>query len=125
MPTRQSQKGAGKLTTLVFAIILGAALFSGYKILPFYYRYFELQNQMEQVIRIASTLTDAEVREKLWYHIQHNDIPVEPEDLKINRENSILTVSLEWDEIFFITFRGKDYDLHTFHFATRAEGRVS
>lgn len=120
----RDQTGASKLTLLVFGAILAAAVYSGYKIIPFYYAYFELQNQMEQVVRLAQTLSDAEVREKIEYHIEHLDIPVETRDLKVSRDGGFLKVGLEWQEVFYVTFRGKDYEIHTFDFHAHAESRA-
>ena len=114
--------GASKLTTFVFLTIFGVAFFCAYKIVPFYYYFFEIQNQMEQVIRVASTENDKEIRKKLEYHIKANELPVKMEDLKIVREGRTIKVSLKYSEIFYITFRAKDYDLYEFKFNAFASG---
>ena len=124
MSRKSPQSGIGKITLLVFGLITAAVVYSGYCILPFFYSYYELQNQMDSVMRIGSTLSDAEIREKIWFHVAHLEIPVEPADLKVSREYGMLRVSLEYDEIFFITWQGKDHDLHTFHFHAYSETKV-
>ena len=115
--------GIGKITVLVFGTIASALIYSGYCIFPFYYYYLELQNHMEQVIGVASTDTDQEIRQKLLYQIKKMQIPANPEDLKIERGDRTMKISLPYDEVFYITWRGKDYDLYTFNFVAAAEGR--
>ena len=92
------------------------------RILPFYYYYWELENQMRAAIRVASTDSDAEIREKLLYQIKRMDIPARPEDLKIGRTGRHMNISLKYSEVFDITWKGKDRDLRTFNFHARAEG---
>ncbi|RIL06887.1 MAG: hypothetical protein DCC75_10460 [Proteobacteria bacterium] len=119
----QGQAGASGVTITVFLVILGALVFCGYHILPFYYYYFDLENQFDQVIKVASTETDQEIRRKLRYYIEKYEIPAEIEDLKIERDGNRMRISLPYKEIFYITWQGKDYDLHTFEFHAYAEGQ--
>ncbi len=118
------ERGIGKLTFLVFAAVLGAAIYSGYIVFPFYYNYFEIQNQMDQVVRVAATYSDQELREKLNYHIKHMKLPVEPEDLRLFRQDGEIKISLEWDEVFYINWRDKEYTIEEFHFHAHSEGKI-
>lgn len=123
---RNCQSGVSKLTTIFFGAIIAAALFTGYHVLPFYYYYFELQNQMESAVAVASTYSDKELREKLWYHVHRKmQIPgVKPEDIRIERNGGLIRISLRYQEIFFLTWKGKDYDIYVFKFLAKAEGKV-
>lgn len=114
-----AERGASTLTTIIFGAIFIAIVYSGYKIIPFFYCYFELENQMYAVARIASTATDTEIRKKLIYHIKKLEIPVDPEKLNINRDGETITISLPYEEIFYISMGEKDYDIHTFKFIAR------
>lgn len=114
--------GVSKITVIVFGTLAAAVGYAGYCILPFYYCYYEMQNQMEQAIRVASTYTDSELRDKLVYHIKKLELPVSPEALKIEREPGFMRISLPYEEVFYITWKDKDYDLHTFQFNAYAEG---
>lgn len=120
--TAGSQSGVGKITLFVFGTILAVLVYCGYRILPFYYCYFEITNQFEQVIRVAGEYNDKEIREKLWYHIKKLELPVEPDDLKIQREAGVMKISMKYQEVFYITWDGKDYDIHKFDFQAYAEG---
>jgi hypothetical protein len=120
--------GAGLLTVAVFGTLLAVVLFSAYNILPFYYYYFELSHQMEAVIRVAETSNNEELRNKLTYHIRKMEIPVgDDEELRraliIERENGKIRVSLSYEEVFYITFDGRDRTLMRFPFTAQAEGR--
>lgn len=120
----REQRGIGKLTLLIFGAILAALLYSTYKILPFYYCFYELQSQMDQIVKVASVKTDQEIRTQLQSHIKKLEIPVEPAQLKIVRENGIIKIGLKWQEVFYLTFREKDYDIHTFDFHAYAQGSI-
>jgi hypothetical protein len=115
-PRSVRARGAGLITWIVFGAIVAAGGFAAYQILPFFYYYYELQNHFEQVIKIASVETDSEIRKRLMYHIKKYQIPCEPEDLKIERSDDVMTVSLSYDEVFYVRFNGKEHTLHTFHF---------
>ena len=56
------------------------------------------------------------------YHIKKMQIPVKPDVLKVVRDGNHMAISLKYEEIFYVPFRGKDYDIHTFKFHARAEG---
>lgn len=116
------QRGVGRLTLIVFGAIGAVALFCGYQILPFYYYYYELLNQMDSVIRVAGVEDDKSVRKKLAYHLKKMDIPAEIDDLKISREGNRMKLSLKYEEVFYITYGGKSYDLYVFPFNAHAEG---
>lgn len=114
---RRQQGGLGRWTALIFLTITGLVVWIGYNVLPFYYCYYELLNQFEQHAKVASMYTDAEIREKLMYHIRKLEIPIDkPEDLLINRDGRTMQIRLKYKEIFYITWKGKDYDLYIFPF---------
>ena len=112
----------GKLTLAVFGTVTAVLVYSAYEIGPFFYDYMELENQMQSVIRVAGEYTDAEIRQKLLYHIKKMEIPADPEQLRIERYANSMKISLPYQEVFYVTYRGKDYDLYTFKFNAAAEG---
>ena len=113
--------GASKLTLLIFGTIIAAVVYSAFQILPFYYSYFELLNQMEAHTRIASTESDEEIRKRLWYHIKKLEIPCDPEDLKITRADGKMKISMQYKEEYYLTWEGKDYTIHIFDFDATVE----
>lgn len=119
---RRCARGASKLTLAVFLSLLGAVLYCGYKILPFYYYHYELRNQMAAAIRQASLFSDLEIRRKLLYQINWMQIPAREEDLKIERFDGRMRISLPYSEVFYITWRGKEHVIHVFDFFAIEEG---
>lgn len=116
------QDGASALTLLVFGAIIGVILYAAYSIVPFYYYYYELQNHFEQIIPIAGTETDMEIRRRLLYHIRRYELPVEEEQLNIVRSGNIMSISLKYTEVFLIEWKGKELFRWDFPFHAHAEG---
>lgn len=77
---------------------------------------------MNDVIKVASLENDEEIRKRLWYHIKKQGIPVEKDQLKIEREDHYMRIQLQYTEVFYITWDDKDYDIYTFPFNAYAEG---
>jgi hypothetical protein len=117
------QIGIGRLTLLVFGSLLAVTIFCAYQILPFYYYYYELVNQMDSLARVADLENDKSIRTKLAYHMKKMQIPADIENVKIIREGNKIRLSLKYEEVFYITYRGKTYDLHVFPFHAQAEAR--
>lgn len=118
---RALQRGISKVTLLVFLAIGGVLSYCGYRIGLFYYCYFEMVNQMNAAIRVASTENDQEIRRKLAYHLMKLEIPAEVEDIKIEREDKLMRISLEYTEVFDISWGGKPHTIHVFKFHAYAE----
>jgi hypothetical protein len=116
------ERGASKVTLLVFGALVSVLCYAGYCVVPFFFSYMELVNQMESIIRVASTEPDTVIRQRLETHIKKLGIPVDPKELRIERSSNTMRISLAYREIFYITWQGTDYDLYTFHFNAQAEG---
>jgi dihydroorotase len=122
MNMEKRERGVGYLTLAVFGTLIAAGIFCAYHIFPFYYYYFELQNQMDSLVRVASVHTDKELRDKLRAHLKRMEIPATIDDVKIRRFGSSISMTLEYEEDFYVEFRGQEYDIHTFQFRAHAEG---
>lgn len=118
----KDHRGISALTFLVFGAIVAVICYCAYYVMPFYYYYYELQAHMQQAIKVASTETDQEIRKRLMYHIKQYELPVDPEELKIERLEGRMKISLPYKEIFYINWKGKDYIIHEFDFHAYAEG---
>lgn len=115
------QRGAGKLTVLVFGLLAGVAVFTAFQIVPFYYYFYELQNQFEAHAKAADMYTNTQLKQKLLYHINRMEIPIPSEDsLRLERSKDTMNISLAYTETFYVTWGGKYYDLHTFNFHAKA-----
>lgn len=121
---RSSAAGAGKLTLLVFGTLVAIALIVSYHVLPFYYDYFELESQMDALVRVAGQHTDLELRDKLRQHLRRTELPFTIDDVRIDRSAGTIRMSVKYQELFYLTIGGQDYDLHTFDFHASAEGPI-
>jgi len=118
-----SRAGVGNITLIVFALIVGAVAYVGYHVAPFYYYFYDLRNQFEQVIKVANFETDEEIRKKLMYHINKYQIPCEPEDLRIERMDDTMIISMQYTEIFWIPWGDKKYEVRRFEFDATVSGK--
>ena len=120
-----SSRGIGTLTLIVFGAIIFVVAFCAYNVAPFYYYYFELNDHMRQIIKVASMENDVELRKRLMDHMKSMEIPMRPEDLIIERDESEheMHISLKYKETFWVTFRGKDYKVREFPFLAQARGK--
>lgn len=121
---KKSERGVGKLTLLVFSVVIGAIIFIAYRVLPFYYCYFELENQMQALIGVSAIDTDLDLRRKLKAYMRRLDIPAHIDEVEMTRNNNFLSISLEYQEEFYIEFRGEEHHIHTFEFHAYADGEV-
>lgn len=115
------QRGISKITLVVFLAIGAALSYCGYRIGLFYYCYFEMVNQMHAAIRVASTESDQEILKKLAYHLRKLELPAEPQDIKIEREDKVMRISLKYSEVFDIPWQGRSITVHVFKFHAYAE----
>lgn len=111
-----NEAGVGKITIVIFGLLTAAVVYSAYNIFPFFYDYYELRNQMESLARVASTQTDQELRQKLFYHIKKMELPLDPEDVRISRNDGRVQMQAQYDEIFSVPFQDKYYEIYVFHF---------
>lgn len=108
----------------VFLVLVGTATWVGYNVFPFYYYYYELLNQFDAAARVASTETDASIREKLIYQIKHLGIPVAPEELVIQREGDQIRIVLDYEEVWYIEWQDKEYIIYKFPFHAEAQRMI-
>ena len=110
------ERGIGRLTFIVFGTLVAIIVYCGYRIVPFYYYYFEIRNQIISAATRAADLKDKEIRQRVAGHIRYLGIPADADSLVINRYSDTIRVVLSYEEEFYITFRGKDYTVHIFPF---------
>lgn len=111
------ESGVSNLTILVFGTLAAIVIFVGFRIIPFYYYYYELRGQIHSVSRVASEHSDKELRRRILAKIKELDIPANPDSLIINRYDNSIRVMLEYNEEFYLTYNGKDHTIKIFPFS--------
>lgn len=82
---RRSQRGEGKLKTIIGLAILAAIVYVGFKVIPPYINNFELEDAMKTEARFgyANRKTPEEVRNTIYKKIRELQIPAGPEDIRV------------------------------------------
>lgn len=97
-------------------------MFAAFQIVPFYYYYFEIRNQMAALIHSAGTLTDGEIRHRLSGAIERLGLPVKAEDLRIERNQQRISLTFRYHEVLFIGIWGRDVALMQIPFEAQVSG---
>ncbi len=108
--------GLSKLTVTIFASLIALVVYCTYQILPFFYYYYELENQVLSITKVASTISDREIRRRLMYHINKMGIPLDAEEIQISRQNNRIKISMEYTEVFAVEWDGEEREIHSFDF---------
>jgi hypothetical protein len=115
------ERGLSNLTLLIFVPLALALGFIAYEVTPFYYNFFELENQMHSLIKVAEVHTDEELRRKLKTHMKRMDLPIGAEDVEMRRFGNSMKMWVSYEETLFFTWSGEDHELYTFEFDAVAE----
>lgn len=60
-------------------VVLALLVFLGYKVVPFYYYYYDLKSNCSQLLRNAAVLSDEELRRDLVEVAQRHGVEATPE----------------------------------------------
>lgn len=115
MATRR-EKGASGLTSAIFIIIFCAIGYALYNIVPFFYYYYDLENQAATLLKNADKLTDDQILDKLEQEIERLGIPATRKSCKVVRGNGYTKLQVFYEEEFYVRASGKDYTIWKFPF---------
>jgi cell division protein FtsL len=95
---RRTQRGAGKLKTVIYLAILLAAIFAAVKILPSYVADYQLSDKMQELARFAvvNRYTEDQIRDNVYRAMQDLGIPAKREDIKIISSQAAVKISLDY-----------------------------
>jgi cell division protein FtsL len=106
---RRSQRGAGKLQAILFTIILVAAIYVAFKLVPPYVNEYQLQDKMQELARfgIVNRYSDEQVRENVYKAVQDLNLPIKREDIRVTVTQATCRISLDYtvpvDLLFYST----------------------
>ena len=107
-------KGYTRPIIIMLSIIAFLIILILYKIIPLYYYYFEIKNQMITLSKDAAIKTDLEIKEKLHEQIKYLQIPATKDDIAIQRSGAKIK----------ITINNKDYDLFVLNFSPTVKNEI-
>jgi hypothetical protein len=108
--------GIGALASL-------AAGYAVYVVVPFYYYYFDLKNQMQRAVSVAAVETDEEIRRSLMAVVKRHGISCGDRDLQVSRQNDTIEMSLSYSEGVKVSMFGREATLWTLNFDASTRGR--
>jgi hypothetical protein len=106
---RSSERGEGKLKTVVFVAVGLLAIYIAFKLVPPYVSEYQLQDKMQEMARfgIVNHYSEEQIRDNIFKVVQDLDVPVKREDIKVSVTQSLVKVSLEYtvpvDLLFYST----------------------
>lgn len=104
-----SQRGEGKLKTVVFVAVALLAIYIAFKLVPPYVSEYQLQDKMQEMARfgIVNHYSEEQIRDNIFKVVQDLDVPAKREDIKVSVTQSLVKVSLEYtvpvDMFFYST----------------------
>ncbi len=83
--SRNRERGAGRMKTILSLLVLAGMIYVGVKVVPPYLNNFELQDSMKTEARFAAVnrKSPEEVREDIYKEIKKLGIPARPEDIHV------------------------------------------
>jgi len=112
----RAQRGDGKLGSLIFLLIVLAALYAGYKIVPAYYDNYQLQDAMQTEARFAfaSKNSAAEVQDDIYKEVQKLGVPVDKKDIVVRFPDKTVSNNgaVDIDITYYVDVTFPNYTLH-------------
>src|ERR1700740_3085749 len=95
---RRSERGAGRLKTLIYLAILAFMVYSAIKIVPLYVTDYQLSDKMQEQARFAvvNRYTEDQIRDNVFHVAQALDVPAPREAIKVYASNSVVKISMEY-----------------------------
>ena len=102
----RSERGAGKLKTVLVLGIVLLVIYSAVKIIPAYVSDYQLSDKMQEQARfsVVNRYSEEQIRENLFKTMQELEIPAKREDIKIVANNAMVKISLSYTvpvDLFF------------------------
>ena len=94
----RSQRGAGRLKTIVFIAVVVFAIYAGYKLFPPYLAEYQLSDKMQEEARfsVVNRHSEDQTRDVIFKEAQELDIPITKEQIKVSATNSLVKISVDY-----------------------------
>ncbi|HEU5161837.1 MAG TPA: hypothetical protein VFV54_01710 [Thermoanaerobaculia bacterium] len=115
MGRNRKQRGEGQLGCIVGLIVLIAASYVAFKIVPVKVRAADLRQEIVDVARSAGVYKEAQIRQKIMAKAEELELPLEPENLEVIRKSD--RVYIEATYTVPVEFPGYIYQFNFKHVA--------
>ena len=94
------ERGGSKMNLIITLLILGSMIFAAAKVVPVYFANYQFQDAIESESRFALTgypkKSIDDIRDDVWQKAQELSIPVQKDDIRIDVENTSVSISLDY-----------------------------
>jgi hypothetical protein len=115
MRISRRERGEGQMGCIVGLIILAIAIFVAYKMVPVKVKAADLKQTITDEAKSAGTHSDDRIHDAIFNKAKELELPVKSEDIKVSRQNSEISVDVEFDVP--IDFPGWTYQWHQHYVA--------
>ncbi len=87
------------LRIIFWLLVFGAAIYTGWLVIPAYIANYRLEESIDDSARSAAVnpqRTDEDVRSAVYREAQALEIPINPEDIKVERTNGNVFITVEY-----------------------------
>lgn len=104
-----------RLKALLLIAILCSALYVGSQVAPAVYSYYQFQNDLEQAVitESYSTRSEGEIQDSIVARGHDYGIPIRPDQIKVRRDGTELSISAEYTVHFDIPIHPFDLTFTT------------
>jgi hypothetical protein len=94
----RSQRGEGRIKSIVILAIMAAAIYAAVKMVPPYAAEYQLADKMQEQARFAvvNRYTEDQIRENIFKVMQDLEIPAKREDIHIVDNQQVVKISLDY-----------------------------
>lgn len=110
-----TERGAGRLKTLVALLLIGILGFVISRVFPPYFANSQLADKMRQEARFAdaNNRTNEQLRDAIYRTAQRSRIPIRPEDIQIERTSEGTRISADYSVTVDLRVYQLVWDFHT------------
>lgn len=95
--SRRSERGEGRLGTLVGLAVLALTIYLGCKVLPVMVNAYAFRDFLEQESRFAALRNkDAEVAKRVYQKAKELELPIDSKAIKISRTNNRFDIAVKY-----------------------------
>ena len=94
---RRSERGEGRLGTLIGLVVLALTIYLGYKVIPVMVNAYAFRDYIEQETRFAALRNrDEEVVKRVLRKAQELELPVTAKGIRVNRTTSRFDIVVKY-----------------------------
>ncbi|MGH9677081.1 MAG: hypothetical protein ACRD36_08260, partial [Candidatus Acidiferrum sp.] len=120
-PSFGSQRGEGRFKAITYTVILVAALYAAFKLVPIYIAEYELVDKMQEQARYAVVNRSSEdkIRDIIFKEIEDLEIPAKREDIKVSSTMQVVKITVDYTVPVDLLFYHMDL-----HFTPSSENKA-